>query len=161
MAGILPVICKLLIYFLGLELSFAGRYSNVFELFLLVIFIPASIYLTRNMEKRGYITFEDAFKTGLKTTAIAAVIISGFTFVYFKYIDHSIVEQMLDKVREQSGNKKEETEKALEAVKHYFSPFFQCTSALFGNMVAGSFVSIVSSFLLRKDAPFEDGFGLN
>ena len=60
---------------------------------LILLFIPLGIFLgIRNSQKRGKTIFFDDLKEGMKPAAIMVILISIFTFIYYKEMGSSTLE---------------------------------------------------------------------
>lgn len=97
--------------------------------------------------------FQDAFKSGIKVVGIAALMVSAFTYIYFRFIDHEILNQTIienvEYLKEQ-GATQEEIKQTEQGIEQFFSPFIQATSTLMFTLVGGAFFSLISSVVFGK-----------
>lgn len=152
-AGLVPALFKTVVFFSGYTEIYGGSYTNLIELIVVAIAIPFSMYMVRK-ESNGLLPFNNALKTGIGTTAVAGVIMCLFTFIYFRFMNTSMqLDAINDAIKYATENKlsEEETKKTIEGARQFFSPFVQATSALFGIMLTGFLVSIVSTLILKKE----------
>ena len=152
-AGLIPSIFKTILFAIGYNETFGGSYTNLAELAVIALAIPIAVFIARR-ENDGMITFNNAIKTGIGTTAIAAVVVCVFTFIYFKFMNTAVQDNAVSEAVKYALEKKldvEETKKTIEGAKQVFSPFVQATSALFGIMLTGFFVSVISAVALKKE----------
>ena len=152
-AGLIPSIFKTILFAIGYNETFGGSYTNLAELAVIALAIPIAVFIARR-ENDGMITFNNAIKTGIGTTAIAAVVVCIFTFIYFKFMNTAVLDNAVNEAVKYALEKKldvEETKKTIEGAKQVFSPFVQATSALFGIMLTGFFVSVISAVALKKE----------
>ena len=152
-AGLIPALVKTIFFFAGYKETFNGSYTNLAELIVIAIAIPLAVYIARR-ENEGILPFNSAMKTGIGTTTVAAVIVCLFTFLYFKFMNISVQQNAVAEAIKYAAEKKldtEETKKTIEGARQVFSPFVQATSALFGIMLTGFFVSVISAVVLKKE----------
>ncbi len=152
-AGLIPSLFKTILFVVGYQETFTGSYTNLAELAVIALAIPIAVFIARR-ENDGMITFNNAIKTGIGTTAIAAVVVCIFTFIYFKFMNTAVQDNAVNEAVKYALEKKldaEETKKTIEGAKQVFSPFVQATSALFGIMLTGFFVSVISAVILKKE----------
>ncbi len=152
-AGLIPSLFKTILFAVGYKETFAGSYTNLAELVVIAIAIPIAVFIARK-ENEGLLTFNQALKTGIGTAAVAAVVVCLFTFVYYKYMNTAVQENAVAEAIKYATEKNldaDETKKTVEGARQVFSPFVQATSALFGIMVTGFLVSIVSAVALKKE----------
>lgn len=152
-AGLIPALFKTILFLSGHFESFGGSYANLTELVIVALAVPIAIIVARR-ENDGLINFNSALKTGIGTAAIAGVIVCVFTYLYFKFMntgmqDNAVSEAM--KYAAENNLSEEDAKKTIAGAKQFYSPFMQATSALFGIMLAGFFVSVISTLILKKE----------
>ena len=152
-AGLIPALFKTVLFLSGYTEAHAGSFTNLAELVVIAVAIPLALYVARK-ENEGMLPFNSAMKTGLGTAVIAGVIVCIFTFVYFKYMNTGMMDNAVKeavKYAEEAKLNAEETKKTIEGAKQIYSPFVQSTSALFGIMIAGFFVTVISAVVFKKE----------
>lgn len=152
-AGLIPAAFKTILFLVGKTEIYGGSYTNLAELVVVALTIPFSVYVARK-ENDGLLTFNNALKTGIGTAAITGVIVCLFTYLYFKYMNTAMYEQAVAEATKyvtENNLSAEEAKKNIEGAKQFYSPFVQATSALFGIMLAGFFISVISAVVLKKE----------
>lgn len=152
-AGFIPALFKTILFLTGYTESHTGSFTNLAELVVVALAIPVAVFVARK-ENDGLLTFNNALKTGIGTAAIAGVVVCLFTFLYYKYMNTAILENAVIDATNYAAEKNlnaEETKKTIEGAKQIFSPFVQATSALFGIMISGFLVSVISAVALKKE----------
>ncbi len=173
-AGLIPPVFKFILYLAGSQSIYLGRLTNFEELIVITFAIPVAVYIARKQspeidnlsviksngssdhseKSKRIFPFITALKTGISTAVIAGVIVCLFTYVHLKYINNSRQETMVTEAINYAAQQKmnaADTEKTIEGVRQYFSPYAQATTALFGIMVWGFFVSVISAVLFKKE----------
>jgi hypothetical protein len=152
-AGLIPVLFKTILFFSGYTESHAGSATNLSELVLIALAIPIAMYVARK-DNDGLLPFTGAIKTGMAVAALSGIIVCVFTFVYYKYMNTSMVENAVAEATKYAVDKNlspEDTKKTIGGARQVYSPFVQATSALFGIMLAGFFVSVISAVIFKKE----------
>jgi len=153
-AGLIPALFKTILFFTGYTEAHAGSFTNLTELFVIAIAIPIAVYVARR-ENDGMLPFNTALKSGMATAAIAGLIVCIFTFVYYKFMNTSILENAVKAATQYAADNKlnaDDTKKTIEGAKQVYAPFVQSTSALFGIMIVGFLVSVISAVALKKES---------
>ncbi|MCG3166981.1 MAG: hypothetical protein POELPBGB_02764 [Bacteroidia bacterium] len=152
-AGLIPVIFKTILFLGGYAEAHAGSFTNLAELVVVALAIPVSMFIARK-ENDGLLPFNSALKTGMATAVMAGIIVCAFTFLYYKYMNTAILENAVAQATEYAAKNNlnaEETKKSIEGAKQVFSPFVQSTSALFGIMLTGFLVSVISAVIFKRE----------
>jgi len=149
-AAMASVIGKMLYFiFLAPDESF-DMYTRFFYLlcFLIALFIGLRAWKKDKMN----IVFTEDVKTGMKIVSIYAIIISAFTFIYYKYINPNYfaqkVQAAIDAVAS-SGSPEKDLEQVRDTASFVFNAFTHSTLTLFGLMVIGFFYTLVLTLLFR------------
>ncbi len=152
-AGLIPVLFKTILFFSGYTESHAGSFANLAELIVIALAIPVAMYVARK-DNNGLLPFNSALKTGMAIAALSGIIVCVFTFVYYKYMNTSMVENAIAEATKYAADKNlspEDTKKTIGGARQVYSPFVQATSALFGIMLAGFFVSVISAVIFKRE----------
>ncbi|MGE0637255.1 MAG: DUF4199 domain-containing protein [Bacteroidia bacterium] len=152
-AGLVPVIFKTILFLSGYTESHAGSFANLAELIVIALAIPIAMYVARK-DNDGLLPFNSALKTGMAIAATAGIIVCVYTFVYYKYMNTSMVENAVAEATRYAADNKlsaEDTKKTIGGARQVYSPFVQSTSALFGIMITGFLVSVISAVALKKE----------
>jgi len=149
-AAMASIIGKMLYFiFLAPDESF-DMYTRFFYLlcFLIALLIGLRIWKKDNMN----IAFTEDVKTGMKVVSIYAIIISAFTFIYYKYINPGYFAQKIQAAVDavaSSGSPEADLEQVSDTASFVFNAFTHSTLTLFGLMVIGFFYTLVLTLLFR------------
>lgn len=130
-----------------------GSYLGIVAIFIPILGIYFSIKERRDKENFGYITFKDAFKSGIVVTFIMAILIVLFTYIYYTYINPNFVNYLAadtEKKLIQNGTGREEINAALTVIRYQFSLNIQIIQQLLFILLGGFAVTFIFSMLLKK-----------
>ncbi|MDC1221259.1 DUF4199 domain-containing protein [Salibacteraceae bacterium] len=88
-------------------------------------------------------------KTGMKTTSIFAIIISAFTWVYYKFINPEYFAGKIEDVKIAIEQSEKATENAINTAEFIFNAFTHSTITLFGMMIIGFFYTLILVLIMR------------
>ncbi|GAB3260534.1 hypothetical protein GCM10027347_24900 [Larkinella harenae] len=107
----------------------------------------------------GFMSYGEGVGLGSLLSVVGALVSVTYNFIYMTFIDPTIRQQTLDKVREQledRGMSDEQIEQALEMSEKFQSPGLQF---VFGILAAGFFgliISLIVAAFIRRNKPFSD-----
>jgi hypothetical protein len=149
-AAMVSIIGKMLYFiFLAPNETF-DTYTRFFYLlcFLIALFIGLRNWKLQNAN----VAFTDDVKSGMKIVSIYAIILSSFTFVYYKYINPNYflqkIQSAIDAVSA-SGSSNDELNQVENTASFVFNAFTHSTLTLFGLMVIGFFYTLILILLFR------------
>jgi hypothetical protein len=148
----LYVIIKLVIFQAGWQYQSVDQYS-VYVVFLILL---AGIYMgmRETLKAKQQMELKHLIKSGAKIAALSALIMAGFLYVYYTYIDVNYFPKMIQQrlvMMKENGNTPEEAKEYYLTAKYLiFAPDKVATFALFGYLLMGIFYSLISGFLLRR-----------
>jgi hypothetical protein len=134
-----------------------GEYSMYFVVIIPLITIYYGIKEKRDTQNKGVISLGSGIKTGLMISLIAAVITSIFIIVYFNYINPKYFEYGIAYQKEKfylKGKTNIELSEQLKNIKAVFSFINQLLFQILGTVGTGFIISVVLSFILKKNKPF-------
>lgn len=114
-------------------------------LFLLALFLGLKSFKRKN--PNADLTVD--VKTGMKTTSIFAIIISGFTWLYYKLINPAYFASKIEDVKKAAEESELATENAINTAEFIFNAFTHSTITLFGMMIIGFIYTIVLVLIMR------------
>jgi hypothetical protein len=122
---------------------------------LVVLFIGIGLGMrsVRGKVEAGKFDYFTALGSGIIITLMVAVIVSIVSFLYVKWINPHIAEDMVKEAANSlkaAGAGVEETAKKLDVVREEYSPQSQLVAPLIVQTIAGSLFSIILAFFLRK-----------
>jgi len=154
LASFIVIATKLIVFFTHSQFTTFGIYSGLISLLFISIPLFLAIKKVRDNELGGFITLREIMKTGMGVSVISGLIISVFIFLYYKFIDHETMEQLIVKsenIMRKANKSKPEIDVAIISLKEFYSPFKQATGVLTGVLTAGVILSFLSSAVLVKN----------
>lgn len=130
-----------------------GQYIGIVSAIIPIMGIYFGIKERRDKVNFGYISFKDAFRTGIVITFIIGVMIVVFTYIYYEYINPDFVNILsteTEKTLIQNNASRDDINAALEIVRYQYSFSVQIIQQLLFVFVGGTIISIVLAFLLKK-----------
>lgn len=122
-------------------------------LYLLVFLIALFFGIRFDKQTHPGSAITDDIKAGMKITSVFALILSAFTWVYYKLINPGYFVSKIERtVDAAASNPEAKIEKVRETAEFIFNPFIHTTITLFGFMVLGFIYSLVIVLLLRSTA---------
>jgi hypothetical protein len=121
-----------------------------------IIIARMSILAHREDDLDGYISMGRGLTTGLIACIIAGLIGGAFNVLYMHFIDPSILENLLNKTRDQyeaQGLDDEQIEAAIKVVKMMMGPIVGIAVALLNAAILGLIASLPVAYILKKDRP--------
>jgi hypothetical protein len=123
----------------------------------------------RNKSLNGYISYGQAFLTGLLIAVIATVISSVYTYAFYTFFDPAahtkMVEMGIEKARESmmdKGMSDEQIESGLNISRSFMSPMAMALMSLLFNTLIGGVISLITAAIIKKeDKSFEGQFKEN
>lgn len=146
---VISVFLKMLIFSLNYQFSWYERVAVFGNVFVLMsgVFFGIRLFKKQQAEKTSFL---QDLKAGMRITALYALLMTAFVYVYYNWIDASYFAEKLQsqlKLAEENGMDLTNVKKTGEFV---LSPFFQSTVTLVGFLLLGSFYSAIITFLVRK-----------
>ncbi len=130
-----------------------GQYIGIVSAIIPIMGIYFGIKERRDKVNFGYISFKDAFRTGIVITFIIGVMIVVFTYIYYEYINPDFVNILsteTEKTLIQNNASRDDINAALEIVRYQYSFSVQIIQQLLFVFVGGTIISIVLAFFLKK-----------
>jgi amino acid transporter len=146
---VVSVFLKMLIYSLDYQFSWYERVAVFGNVFVLMSGVFFGIRLFKRQQS-GKTSFLQDLKAGMRITALYALFMTAFVYVYYNWIDASYFAEKLQnqlRLAEENGMDLANVKRTGEFV---LSPFFQSTVTLVGFLLLGSFYSAMITFLVRK-----------
>jgi hypothetical protein len=120
----------------------------------------------RNKERNGYISYGQAFVSGLLIVIIAGLLSSIYIYLFYTFFDPAahakIVETAMEKSQAKMAGKgmtDEQMESALNISKKFMSPAVMSIMSLLGSAFIGSILSLLAAIFIKKvDTSFEGQF---
>lgn len=124
------------------------------------IMIAGIVLATRKMrdeDQKGFATYGDCIGMGTLVSLVIAVIMVGWTFVFFSFVEpdliNTIVVETKNKMSEEQGLSDEQIEQSMGFISWMFSPVMFTVIAGFSTFITGVFFSLITSAILKKNPP--------
>lgn len=127
-------------------------------IFVVGIIVCAILY-TQSIGEKDEFSYSRALGLGVATSLFASLILAVFTFVLYKYIDPNLISEMLSNAQDkllESGMDEDIIEKQIELQTKFMTPAIMSVSAIFGTVIKGLIISLITSIFMKKKAA--DGF---
>ncbi|AXE17421.1 DUF4199 domain-containing protein [Runella rosea] len=106
----------------------------------------------------GFMTYGQGLGIGTLMSAVGGFISAVYSYIYNEFIDNTLRQQILDKVREDLENRgmdDAQVEQALAMSEKFSSPGITFALSIFGAILIGFIISLIVSAIMKKDKPFE------
>ncbi|MEO8664473.1 MAG: DUF4199 domain-containing protein [Ignavibacteria bacterium] len=130
-----------------------GSYIGIIAIFIPIAGIYLGIKERRDKTNFGYITFKDAFRTGITITFIIAVLLVIFTYVYYEYINPNFVNYLAAETEKnliERGAGRDEINAVVTIIRYQFSLNVQIVQQLLFILLGGAAITIIVSIILKK-----------
>lgn len=114
-------------------------------LFLVALFLGLNSFKSTNRQS----AFTHDVKAGMKTASIFAMVISAFTWVYYKFINPDYFANRIEEVMNAANASVQKPENAINTAEFIFNAFTHSTITLFGMMVLGFFYTLILVLVMR------------
>lgn len=149
--GIALIIYTLILYLAGLTFNTALGYVSYI---ILIAGIIMGTLAYRNKVLNGYISYGNAFLTGLLIVVFAAILSSFFSFILMRFIDPGLIEQLVSKTEEKlinQGLNDEQIEIAVDRMRKMMASPFSVILGLLGMIIVGAILSLITSAFIKKE----------
>jgi len=159
--GIVMIIVSLLLYVFGLSDQTFVQYLS---LAIIIAGIIIGILNYRNKSNGGFISYGQSLGSGVLIGLFAAVLVSVYTIIFFKFIDPDMVNVILKKaeenIRERNQNMTDDqVEIAMSYTRKFMNPYIMAvTSTIWLTFMSFIASLIISIFTRKEDKSFESNF---
>lgn len=153
--GIFSVVFSTLIMVLGLV-------ANQGVGFVAYIIIGIGVFMAMNAYKKennGFMSYGQGLGIGALMAAVSGLLSSAYSFVYMKFIDPSVMDQIFKKAEadmEKKGLSPEQIDQAMEMSKVFMSPGAMFVWGVVGSILLGFVFSLIIAAFVKKDKPIFD-----
>lgn len=105
---------------------------------------------------RGFMGYGEGLGLGSLTSAVLGLLASVFAMIYIRFIDTTIMTQMLDKARsdmEKQGLDDAQIDNYMEISQKFSSPGIMFASMVFGYLLIGFVFSLIIAAIMRREKP--------
>ncbi len=142
---------SIIVYVAGMSTNKAVGWINYILMFVGVIF-ATKVY--RDEKCAGFISFGHAFKFGFLTLFLVGLITSIYTYIFFAYIDPTLINQILAQIENDmlnSGQSDEQIELAMSYTEKFMTPGWMVAWVLVGCVFMGAIFSLISAAIMKKE----------
>ncbi|WP_247233657.1 DUF4199 domain-containing protein [Telluribacter sp. SYSU D00476] len=104
----------------------------------------------------GFMTYGEGLSTGSLVAAIVGVLAATFTMFYMEFIDTTIMQQSLDRAREEMegrGLDDAQIDQAMAISQKFMSPGIMFFTGVITYLIIGFIISLVVAAVMRKTRP--------
>jgi hypothetical protein len=149
--GLVLIIYTVLLYITDLTFN-TGMGVLVYVILIAGIFIGTKSYRDKVLD--GSISYGKALTTGVLISVFAAIIISVFIYILYKWIDPGLMDKIVkmkeDKMLDR-GMSADQVEQAMNMAKKFMSPLITMIGSIISYVLIGTIISLVTSAILKKE----------
>jgi hypothetical protein len=136
-----------------------GRYADIITVLIIIVIVYMGISARRERLSDGYLTFQQAFKTGCFICFVSTLITLAFIYFYYKILNPDYVETIITVIERQLINEggPDAVSAAVMIVRNDFSATAMMMKQIGINLVAGCLISAIIALILKKDVPHRNG----
>jgi len=155
--GLALIVYSLIIYLAGLTGNTTVSYLTY------LIYIGMLCYAMINYRDKvngGVLAYGQGVGLGTLTMVIGGVLSSIFTFILMKYIDPSLVDQIVNKAMEDAmakGTPEAQMEMAEKWIRMFTSPTAILLMGVFGSGIVGAIISLILAAIFKKEPSIFEG----
>ena len=106
----------------------------------------------------GFMTYSQGLGIGTMMSAVSGFLAATYSYIYNEFIDPTLRQQIMDKVRtdlENKGMDDTQIDQAMAMSEKFSSPGLGFVFGLIGAIFVGFLISLIISGIMKKDKPFE------
>jgi hypothetical protein len=149
--GLITIAYTLVIYFLNLIFNeYQGYFFYLIQIVVLFVLIKS---YSKNC-KHGFITYGQAFASGVVISIYSAVIYAVLIYLLYAFIDTDLVNKQLAFIEEtliKRGLPQSFIDSGMEIQKKFLQPSIYALTRLFSNFSGGTIITLVVSLFIRKE----------
>ena len=157
--GIIIGICSVVFSTLIMVLGMVANQAIGFIAYIIIgigVFMAMSAY---KKENNGFMSYGQGLGIGALMAAVSGLLSSAYSFVYMKFIDPSVMDQIFKKAEadmEKKGLSPEQIDQAMEMSKVFMSPGAMFVWGVVGSIFLGFVFSVIIAAFVKKDKPIFD-----
>jgi hypothetical protein len=143
----------------NLALYMTGLFTNDKLGWITYVILIVMIYLAHKAFKDGgdgFMTLGQGLGVGMLVTVIGGVITSLFSYFYIKFVDETIIEQILEVARvkmEEQGLDDDQIDQALSISEKMMTPEMMVIWGILGMVIIGFVIALIVSLFTKKNNP--------
>lgn len=155
MVGFGMIVYSVILYAFDLSMNNALTWLS-YIILIVAMYIGSKQY--RTLYSEGYLSYGKAFTSNFMIGLIASVMIVVWTFIFFKFIDKSMVIQIIEKAQESMLEKnpnmsEEEMSMGMKYVKIFTTPLMMSIMGLLYNLFFSVILSLIVAIFVKKEEP--------
>ncbi|KAA3435910.1 DUF4199 domain-containing protein [Rufibacter hautae] len=152
MTGFASIIFSLVLYLTGLHLNKGVTYLGT------IIPIVGIILAYRYYKKEngGFMSYGQGLGTGTILATVSGVLSGIFTYIYLKFIDSNIIEQIRNASIEEMENKgmsDEQIEQATSMTEKFTTPEMMFLFGIVAAVILGFILSLIIAAIMKRSRP--------
>ena len=155
--GLVMIVYGIVMNLIGMG---AGTGNDMLNGILSLVVFAGVIYFAlqkhRDEDLGGYMSYGRGLGLGTLTCLFMGILGGIFTYVYMAFIDPSIIDQILERTREQyenMGMDEEQIEMSLSMVESMTNPIMMTFWSVVGYVIMGFIASLIISAIVKKNPP--------
>jgi Protein of unknown function (DUF4199) len=149
--GLFTVIYTLIIYVIDFMFNpYQGYVFYIVQAVVLFIFIKSY----RENYKNGFLTYSQAFASGVVISLFTAIIYAIFIYILYAFIDTDLVNKQLAFVEEtfvKAGLPQAFIDSGLKMQKKFLQPAIYAPTKLFSSFLSGTILSLFVAIFIKKE----------
>ncbi len=139
-------------------LQILGLVTNRWLGYVSIIFVIVALVLAHNEYKKSneFMSYGQGLSISMIIVVISTVVSSLFTFVYIKFIDNSMLEQIRQQSEEQMmkrGMSDEQIQQAMTISSKFMTPVAITIMGIIIGVIFGTIVSLIVTAITKKNPP--------
>ncbi|MBC3540755.1 DUF4199 domain-containing protein [Rufibacter sediminis] len=148
----ISIIFSLILYVTGLHTNKGLSYASM--IIPIIGIVLAYNYFKK--ENGGFMSYGQGLGTGTIVTAVSGVLSGLFTYIYLKFVDPNVLEQIRNSSIEEMENKgmsDEQIEQAVSMTEKFTTPEMMLVMGLIGAVILGFFLSLIIAAIMKRSRP--------
>lgn len=104
-------------------------------------------------ELGGYMTFGEGFLAGFKYTAITAVLLALFVYIYFTLLSPQVFQQVIDGSRAKLEARGNLTDDQINTALSFTTVGFTCIILVIWSLIMGTIIALIGAAIFKKERP--------
>ncbi|TNF25313.1 MAG: DUF4199 domain-containing protein [Bacteroidetes bacterium] len=154
MLGLALIAYSLALYLMGMNESQAAQWLSY-------VIIGALIFVgtkAKRQSQDGMLSYGQGLGTGVGIAFFGSILVAFYTFVFFKFIDAEMLEQLVLRAEDQlyeQGMPDDQVEMAMQYTRKFMAPVPMALMVVLSYTFVGFIISLITSAILKKDGdPF-------
>ncbi len=153
------LITGLVMVIYNLALYVTGLFTNDKLGWAIYIIIAVMVFLAHKAFKEGgdgFMSIGQGLGIGMLLILIGGIISSVFSYAYIKFVDDTIIEQIVEATRvkmEEKGLDDDQIEQAMSVTENFLTPEMMVLFGILGLLFIGFIITLIVSLFTKKNNP--------